>query len=181
MATTVEPGRGAARRIGRAIVRAVAKGVSFLAVGGLVVLAVGGAVGRFKVVPAPSHTQGTPYSSNDLVYVTPVPVQKLRVNDVIIVHNSKEQALLRLEQIVDSMGPQVHFAGDPPERVRRLGGTAWRVSKGVPGAGAVMRLFAGPVQAILQVTIGLLLVVWTEVRKNRDQAQPAPHREAAAA
>jgi hypothetical protein len=156
------------------LARACGKALAYAAVGVLVLFAVGGAVGRFKVVPAPSQTRGTAYSSSDMVFVVPVPVQRLRVGDVIIVHNSKEKALLRLEQIVDSMGPQVHFAGDPSDRVRRLGGTAWRVTKGVPVAGAAMRLVAGPVQAILQVAFGLFLVVWTEIRRNREHAQPAP-------
>jgi hypothetical protein len=173
LATTVETGRGSARRIGRRLFRAFSKAFGYASVAVLVLFAVGGAVGRFKVVPAPERTRGTSYSSNDMVFVVPVPVQRLRVGDVIIVHNAQEKALLRLQQIVDSVGPQVHFAGDPSDRVRRLGGTAWRVSKGVPAAGAVMRLFAGPVQAILQVAFGLLLVVWTEVRRSREPVQPA--------
>ena len=165
--------RGVAGRIGRWLARVL----SMLSVVALVVLAVGGAVGRFKLAPAPSRTVGTPYSSSDLVLVVPVPVQMLRVGDVVIIHNSKEKALLRLEQIVDSQGPQVHFAGDPPGHIRRLGGKAWRVRKAIPIAGAVMRLTAGPIQGILQVVFGLLLVTIAEVRRNRQLARLAAQQQ----
>src|SRR5262249_5456338 len=131
-------------------------------------LAVGDAVGRWKLVPAPPHTAGTSVDTSDLVVVVPVPVQKLKAGDVVIVRNKEEHALLRLEQIVDSEGPQVRFAGDPPGRVRRLGGTAFRVSRTVPFLGGVLGLFAGPIQGALFVLIGIALVARAEWKRGRE-------------
>src|SRR6187455_1499058 len=101
--------------------------VTFAVVAILVLFALGGAVGRVRLTAAPERISGTPYASSDLVVVVPVPVQRLRVNDVIIVRNSREKALLWIDDVVDSTGPEVHVAGDAPERIRKLHGEAWRV------------------------------------------------------
>ena len=92
-------------RVGRQVGRPVARVLMMLATAGLVLLSVGDAVGRWKLVPAPPHVSGTSVEASDLVVVVPVPVQKLKIGDVVIVHNKDEHALLRLEQIVDSDGP----------------------------------------------------------------------------
>ena len=139
-------------------------------------LAVGDAVGRWKLVPAPPHTAGTSVETSDLVVVVPVPVQKLKVGDVVIVRNKEEQALLRLDQIVDSEGPQVRFAGDPPGRVRRLGGTAWRVSRSIPYLGGVLGLFAGPIQGAIFVLIGIALVARAEWKRGASPSPRPRHR-----
>jgi hypothetical protein len=146
----------------------------------LVLLAAGGAAGRWRLVPAPDRTVGTEYSSSDLVFVVPVAAQRLEVGDVVIVRNKDEQALLRLEEILDSEGPQVRFAGDPDGRVRRLGGTAWRVSRSVPYAGSVLVLFAGPIQGALCVLFGLVLVVRSEMKRGDEPEPVAPSKEPAA-
>jgi hypothetical protein len=146
-----------------------------------VLLAVGDAVGRWKLVPAPAHLTHTQYDSSDLVVVVPVPVQKLEVGDVVIVHNEHEHALLRLDQIVDSEGPQVRFAGDPPGRIRRLGGTAWRVSRSVPYLGGILGLIAGPIQGAGFVLVGIALVARAEWKRSREPiAAPAPTESVAA-
>jgi hypothetical protein len=146
-----------------------------LATTALVLLAVGDAVGRWKIVPAPAHVAHTHYAPSDLVVVVPVPVMKLKVGDVVIVHNKDEHALLRLDQILDSDGPQVRFAGDPPGRIRRLGGTAWRVSRSVPFLGGVLGLLAGPIQGAFFVLIGIGLVGWAEWKRSREPvATPRP-------
>jgi hypothetical protein len=150
--------------VARVLVRVVA--YSLVAI--LVLFAVGGAVGRIRLAPAPDRVAGTAYESTDLVVVVPVPVQKLRVGDTIIVRNSKEKALLHIDNVVDSAGPQVHVAGDPPERVRKLSGQAWRVRTAVPYAGFGMGLLAGPIQGALFAAIGFILVVRAEVRRSRD-------------
>jgi hypothetical protein len=161
--------------------RSAARVLITLATAALVLLAVGDAVGRWKLVPAPPHTAGTGVETSDLVVVVPVPVQKLKVGDVVIVRNKDEHALLRLEQIVDSEGPQVRFAGDPPGRVRRLGGTAWRVSRSVPHVGGVLGLFAGPIQGAIFVLIGIALVARAEWKRGREPvaAPTAPESVAA--
>jgi hypothetical protein len=148
----------------------------WLAVGFLIVLAAGDAAGRWRLVPAPPHTAGTKYSRSDLVVVVPVPVQRLQVGDVVIIRNKHEHALLRLEKIVDSDGPQVRFAADPPGRIRKLDGTAWRVRTAVPFVGGVLGLLAGPIQGGLLVLVGFALIVRAEVRRAREAApaQPAP-------
>jgi hypothetical protein len=154
----------------RSFGRLAARVLLFGGVGGFILLAAGGAAGRWRIVPAPERTLGTSHTSDDLVFVVPVPVQRLEPGDVVIVRDRDEKALLRLDRIVDSEGPQVEFAGDPPGRVRRLGGTAWRVSRSVPYAGAVLRLFAGPVQGALFVLFGLALVVRSEMKRETDPA-----------
>jgi hypothetical protein len=173
--------RRMAGRVGRQAGRLTARVLVTLATAALVMLAVGDAVGRWKLVPAPAHVAHTKYVSSDLVVVVPVPVQKLKVGDVVIVHNKDESALLRLDQIVDSEGPQVRFAGDPPGRVRRLGGTAWRVSRAVPYAGGVLGLFAGPIQGAVFVLIGIALVARAEWKRSREPiAAPRPPESIAA-
>ena len=173
--------RGTAGRVGRRVGRTAARVLVTLAATALVLLAVGDAVGRWKLVPAPAHVAHTQYESSDLVVVVPVPVQKLKVGDVVIVHNKKEHALLRLDQIVDSEGPQVRFAGDPRGRIRRLGGTAWRVSRSVPYLGGLLGLFAGPMQAALFVLIGIALVARAEWTRAREPiAAPTPPESVAA-
>ena len=137
----------------------------------LVLLAVGGAVGRIRLAPAPDRVTGTSYVSSDLVVVVPVPVQKLRVDDVIIVSNAEEKALLRIDDVVDSTGPQVHVAGDPPARIRTLHGEAWRVRSALPFAGLGMGLLAGPIQGAVLCIAGFVLVVRAEFRRSRD-AEP---------
>lgn len=154
-------------RVARVLFRVVA--LMLFAI--LVVFAVGGAVGRIRLAPAPERIIGTPYTSSDLMVVVPVPVQKLRVDDVIIVSNAEEKALLRIDDVVDSAGPQVRVAGDPPARLRKLHGEAWRVRSAVPFAGFGMGMLAGPIQGALLCIAGFVLVVRAEVRRSRE-AEP---------
>jgi hypothetical protein len=163
-------------RFARLTGRLAGRALLFCGVSTLILLAAGGAAGRWRLVPAPDRTVGTELSSSDLVVVVPVPVQRLEPGDVVIVRNQHEQALLRLERIVDSEGPQVRFDGDPEGRIRRLGGTAWRVSRSVPYAGSVLRLFAGPIQGLLLVLGGLALVVRSEMKRGHEQ-EPIPGKE----
>jgi hypothetical protein len=163
--------------------RTVARVLLWTAVAALVIVAAGDAAGRWRLVPSPPRTAETPYSVNDMVVVVPVPVQQLRTGDVVIIRNKHEHALLRLEKIVDSEGPQVRFAGDPPDRVRKLGGTAWRVRASVPYAGRALRLFAGPLQGGLLVLAGLVLIIHAELRRSRELSrapEPAAPTSAAA-
>lgn len=134
----------------------------------LVFLAIGGAVGRIRLAPAPERIAGTDYASSDLVVVVPVPVRSLRVDDTIIVRNSEEKALLRIDEVVDPAGPEVRVAGDQPARIRKLHGEAWRVRAAVPLAGFGMGLLAGPIQGIALCLLGVVLVVRSEVRRSRD-------------
>jgi hypothetical protein len=166
-------GRGRAARAGFWLGRATVRLVAYSAFALLVLFAVGGASGRIRLAPAPERVTGTQYSSSDLVVVVPVPVQKLRVGDVIIVRNKDEKALLRVDNVIDSVGPQVHMAGDPPERVRKLSGSAWRVRTTVPFVGLGMGFLAGPIQGILLSVAGFALVVRAEVRRSRETAPPA--------
>ena len=173
--------RRMAGRVGRRVGRTAARVLMTLATASLVLLAVGDAVGRWKLVPAPADVAHTQYASSDLVVVVPVPVQKLKVGDVVIVHNKDEHALLRLDQIVDSQGPQVRVAGDPPGRIRQLGGTAWRVSRSVPYLGGVLGLFAGPIQGVLFVLVGIALVARAEWKRSREPIDaPTPPESVAA-
>jgi hypothetical protein len=137
----------------------------------MILLAVIDATGRVRVVAAPEQTIGTAYESSDLLLVVPVAAQRLRVGDVIVVKNENEHALFRLDRILDSAGPEVHFAGDPTTRVRKLGGTTWRVRTAVPMLGIPMRLLAGPLQALVLVGLGFLLIVRAEVKRARESAR----------
>ena len=103
---------GLVRRVGAFVGRALGRLAVVVVVGALVLVAAAGAVGRLRLVPAPSRTSGTAYSQSDVIVVVPVPAQRLRVGDVVIVHNKQEHALFRVAQIVDSEGPQVRFAND---------------------------------------------------------------------
>ena len=166
-------------RLGRAARHALARLATFVVMGALVLVAAGDAAGRFRLVPAPERTGGTAYSSTDLVVVVPVPALRLREGDVLIVRNPREHALLRIDKIVDSDGPQVHIAGDPASRVRQLGRTSWRVRFAIPYAGILLGLLAGPVQGALFVVAGLALVVRAEMRRGRDPSTE-PRRAAGA-
>ena len=68
------------------VARVLLRVVAYSLVAILVLFAVGGAVGRIRLAPAPDRVVGTAYESTDLVVVVPVPVQKLRVGDTIIVN-----------------------------------------------------------------------------------------------
>jgi len=166
--------RDLARRAGAVAGRILGRLAVFVVVGGLVLLAAADAVGRLRLVPAPSRTTGTAYVRSDVIIVEPVSVQRLRVGDVVIVHNKQEHALFRVAQIVDSEGPQVRFAEDALGRVRKLGGTAWRVRLAIPILGGVLGLLAGPIQGIVFVVAGFALVVRAEVKRGRE----GPHRRA---
>jgi hypothetical protein len=154
--------------MGRFCGRALSRLFMFAAIAALILLAAGDAAGRFRLVPAPHRIVGSHYSANDLVLVVPVPVERLKVGDIIILSNKQEHALLRLDQIVDSEGPQVRLAGDLKNRIRHLSGTAWRVDGAVPVLGAPLRLIAGPVPGALFALSGLLLIALAEYRRNRE-------------
>jgi hypothetical protein len=156
------------KRSGARVARGLFRVATYALFSILVFFAVGGAVGRIRLAPVPERIAGTSYAPSDLVVVVPVPVPSLRVDDVIIVRNSEEKALLRIDNVVDSAGPAVHVAGDPPERIRKLSGEAWRVRAAVPFAGLGMGLLAGPTQGIVLCVAGFVLVVRSEVRRSRD-------------
>jgi hypothetical protein len=166
--------RGTAGRVGRFGGRVLGRILMFVAIAALVVLAAGDAAGRFRIVPAPHRIVGAKYGTSDVIVVVPVPVQRLKVGDVIILNNKQEHALLRLDQIVDSDGPQVRLAGDPKNRIRHLSGTAWRVTAAVPEVGAVLGLIAGPVPGAIFVLGGFGLIAFAEMRRNRELNAPPP-------
>jgi hypothetical protein len=140
----------------------------------VVLIAVGDAVGRWRVVPAPSALAHTHYDDGDLVVAVPVSARRIEPGDVVVVRNKHEHGLFRVDSIVDSFGARVRFAGDPPNRTRRLHSTMWRVSGRVPRLGQLFALLVGPIQSALLILCGFALVYLSERRRSRAGLQIAP-------
>lgn len=158
------PVRRRAERARRAAARLLAYATTAI----LVFLAAGSAAGRFRVVGVPEGSAAVPYTVGDLVVVVPAHARSIEPGDVVIVRGSGERGLFRVAEIVDAEGPQVRFAGDRPDRIRRLPATTWRASRVIPHAGLALRLVSGPAQAAVLVVLGLGLIVGAEVRRTRE-------------
>ena len=153
--------------VGRSALRVLTTVVMLL----VVLVAVGDAVGRWRVVPAPSSVAG--YARSDLVMAVPVPARRIQPGDVVIVKNKHERGLFRVADVVDSFSAQVRFAGDPADRTRTLHSTMWRVTGRAPRLGQPFALLAGPVQSALLVLSGFALVYFSERRRSRSDLLPA--------
>ena len=139
----------------------------------VVLVAVGDAVGRWRVVPAPSASAHTGYAKGDVVVAVPVPARRIEVGDIVVVKNKHEHGLFRVEKVVDSSAAQVRFVGDPPKETRRLHATMWRVTGHVPWVGHLFALLVGPIQSALLVVAGFVLVFYSERRSSYAKRQAA--------
>jgi hypothetical protein len=155
--------------VGRSVLRVLTTVLMLL----VVVVAVGDAVGRWRVVPAPSVLAHTGYAKGDLVVAAPMPARRIEAGDVVVVKNKTEHGLFRVEEVVDSFSSQVRFAGDPPDRTRTLHATMWRVNGRVPWLGQPFALLAGPVQSAVLVLAGFALVYFSERRRSSARVQVA--------
>jgi hypothetical protein len=142
----------------------------------VVVLAVGASAGRWRVWPVRAEGAGTGVGHDAALVLVPVPALQVDVGDRIVMgRDHARPALYRVDEIIDTVDGRVRVRDDHgrshdvtlPSRV-------WRMSRDIPYAGIPMRLLAGPLQALILVGIGILVIVRAESRRNRQRRGPEP-------
>ena len=147
-----------------------------LAAAAVVVLAVGASAGRWRVWPVRAEGAGTGVGHDAALVLVPVPALQVDVGDRIVMgRDHAKPALYRVDEIIDTVDGRVRVRDDHarPHDVT-LPSRVWRMSRDVPYAGIPMRLLAGPVQALILVGIGILVIARAESRRNRRHRGPEP-------
>ena len=155
--------RRASRLTGLAVVA-----LSFLA---LFVLGVGPLTGRYRVLTVLSASMRPTIPEGSVAIVTPMPLSKIRVGDVITYSIPVEDHRVVTHRVVEVVEagdqPVVRTRGDassvPDPWLARLGGgRAWRARLAVPGLGHAVHLLRRPeVRGLfLRIVLPLLAVVW---------------------
>lgn len=142
-----------------------------LAVEALGLLVVGPRTGAYRTLTVLSGSMRPTYEPGSVVLVRPVPIEDLKVGDVItyqIPVDDHRVVTHRIVEILDQPGPPVvRTQGDannaPDPWLSRLeGATAWRAAGDVPGLGyAISALRAPMVRHLLVLACPLLLcLLW---------------------
>jgi hypothetical protein len=154
--------------MGRALLQRVCKASATVFTVALVLLALGSAVGRWQVLPVNAAGAHAEVGRGSLAFVEPVPTVSLREGDTIFFTTSERKGSFhRVTTVVDSWNRRVELDGARGEsEVVQLPANAWRVSRAVPYLGFPFALLAGPVQAVLLVLNGVLLVAFGESRRR---------------
>lgn len=172
--------RRASRVTGLALVA-----LSFL---GLLVLGVGPLTGRYRVLTVLSASMRPTIPEGSVVIVTPMPLSKIRVGDVITYSIPVEDRRVVTHRVVDVVeaGPVLRTQGDanpaPDPWLARLGGgRAWRARLAVPRLGHAVHLLRRPEVRGLFLRIVLLLLalvwlaeIWRPTGRGRRPVAPVP-------
>jgi hypothetical protein len=146
--------RGRTRRALRRLLMGAA--ALFVALAGL--LSMGTAVGRYSAVNVDSYGAEVPRGPHELAVVVPVHTITLRQNDVVAVPIDNKVKLYRVEG-VDSWTKKLYAVDDDGKTmVLKVGRKVSRVTYTMPHAGLALRLFHGPVAAILLFLAGVALL-----------------------
>jgi len=157
----------------------------------LAVPVIGEVTGSWRFVPILSGSMTPTFSTGSLVVATPVPLERLRVGEVVLYripvgdHHLIAHRIVRLDR--HGGRPVVETKGDAnqakdPWRARLNGSTAWVVRGGVPfvGYASVFARSLGPLLLLLSVVVvGLawaLRLIWRDPpdRLNHGGDQRAP-------
>jgi hypothetical protein len=147
-----------------------------LAAAAVVVLAVGASAGRWRVWPVRAEGAGTGVGHDAALVLVPVAALQVDVGDRIVMgRDHARPALYRVGEIIDTVEGRVRVRDDRgrPHDVT-LPTRVWRMSRDIPYAGIPMRLLAGPLQALVLVGIGILVIARAESRRNRQRRGPEP-------
>ncbi len=147
-----------------------------LATTALVAVSLGSALGRWRVLPVMATGSQVHLDDGSLAVVVPVPVKAVRAGDLIFFVGAGDTGSIRKvvrindswkhEVLVDRRGKGTQNA--------QLPATVGRVSRVLPYGGWVFRLLVGPIQAVLMMVGGLLMVVMSQFRRPPVQAPADP-------
>jgi hypothetical protein len=157
-------------RITRTLARGLASLCSIVLSLSLVLLAAGTAAGRWRLWPVTHMGAHTSVGHDAVVFVVPVPVAQIADGDLVVMSRDKKHAALyRVEHVLDTATGKIELS-DEQGRLQpvTLSTKVWRVSREVPYAGVLLRLLAGPVQAVLLVGGGIALIARAESRRHRN-------------
>ena len=147
-----------------------------LAAAGVVILAIGASAGRWCVWPVRAEGAGTGVGHDAALVLVPIPALQVDVGDRIVMgRDHARPALYRVDEIIDTVDGRVRVRDDHGKSHDvTLPSRVWRMSRDIPYAGIPMRLMAGPVQALVLVGIGIVVIARAESRRNRLRRGPEP-------
>jgi hypothetical protein len=141
----------------------------------LLILAVGSAIGRWKVIPVPATGEESAVPAGSIAVLEPVPSPTIKAGDHVFVRAEQKDkgTVYRVTAVKDSWNREFEVLDQDGEPTTiALPGSAWRVGPSVPYLGIPFSLLVGPIQAVLLVLNGVLLVGFSESRRHTDPPQP---------
>jgi hypothetical protein len=141
----------------------------------LLILAVGSAIGRWKVIPVPATGESSAGPTGSVAVLEPIPAPTLKTGDHVFVRSDQKDkgTVYRVTAVKDSWKREFEVLDAKGEATTiALPGNAWRVSHSVPYLGVPFSLLVGPIQAVLLVLNGVLLVGLSESRRHNDPPRP---------